>query len=281
MIMTEQAKSYMKSIGSYKLLDQQEEIDLANAIKAGDERAVESMIQGNLRLVVSIAMEFSYQRIEFEELISAGNVGLIQAVKKFDPSKGAKFSTYAAWWIKQSIRRSITESNRLIRIPTSSLRKIRKIQRLEQKMTEDLGRTPTDFEMSENSEYSEKVISKLKNSNISSVSLDQPLQDGEEDTIVNMIEDPDQTAPDVQMLFKDMVSKLQEKISILNEREVLILNMRFGLDGAAPATLESISEVVGLTRERVRQIQKRAIEKLRDAILREEDFQFNEKSLYN
>ena len=281
MIMTEQAKSYMKSIGSYKLLDQQEEIDLANAIKAGDERAVESMIQGNLRLVVSIAMEFSYQRIEFEELISAGNVGLIQAVKKFDPSKGAKFSTYAAWWIKQSIRRSITESNRLIRIPTSSLRKIRKIQRLEQKMTEDLGRTPTDFEMSENSEYSEKVISKLKNSNISSVSLDQPLQDGEEDTIVNMIEDPDQTAPDVQMLFKDMVSKLQEKISILNEREVLILNMRFGLDGAAPSTLESISEVVGLTRERVRQIQKRAIEKLRDAILREEDFQFNEKSLYN
>ncbi|MCJ8329340.1 MAG: RNA polymerase sigma factor RpoD/SigA [Lentisphaeria bacterium] len=260
-------KQYMHGIKEYPLITPEEEIFLADEIKAGDERALEKLISANLRLVVAIAQEFSNRGLGMEELVSEGNIGLIHAAKKFDPSKGAKFSTYAAWWIKQFMRRAISESDKVIRIPTSSLRKIRKIRKVKSEMEEKLGREPTDEEIARNSDYSENVVGKLKQAEMHMVSLQAPIVDGERDEVINLIPDESAVLPDKVLMQSDLAKHvLGRMLPTLNEREQHIINLRFGLAGNNTHTLEEISSQMGLTRERIRQLQKRALEKMRSVL---------------
>ncbi len=267
MMITESVKSYMRDISEYPLLQPDEEVDLADQIHQGDRWALNQMIRSNLRLVVTIALELSNRGIPIEELISEGNVGLIQAAKKFDPTKGAKFSTYASWWIKQAMRRAITESGKVIRIPTSSFRKIRKIQRVGRELKEKLGREPTAAEIAGNSEFSVGVVTRLRDAELKTVSLQAPISEGESDTIINLIPNENTPSPDRDLVFRDLSDQMYGALPQLKGREQLIIKYRFGLDGRGIRTLEEISKELGLTRERVRQIQKRALEKLRKIMM--------------
>jgi RNA polymerase primary sigma factor len=263
MIISDSMRQYMRSISEYPLLNPDEEVDLAAAIHRGDDHAVSQLVRANLRLVVAIALELSSQTVSIEDLVSEGNVGLIHAARKFDPRKGAKFSTYAAWWIRQAMRRALTESDKVIRIPTSSLRKIRRIKRQRQLLTDALGRDPSNREIARQTELSERVVSRLKGAEVETISLQQPLAEGEGDTIMNLIPDPRTQAPDLELVARDLVGNLRRLLPRLSTREQRILMLRFGLDGRTERTLEDISAELRLTRERVRQIQKRALLRLR------------------
>jgi RNA polymerase primary sigma factor len=264
-------KQYMRDISEFPLLTPQEEIELADKIHVGDEEALNKMVRSNLRLVVTIAMELCNRGMSLDELVSEGNLGLIQAAQKFDPNKGAKFSTYASWWIKQAMRRALIENDKVIRIPTSSLRKIRKIKRLHHEMAEKLGREPTNVEIARNSEFSENVVGRLKGAELHTVSLQSPISNGEDDMMINLIPDNKTESPERQIIVEDMVAQIRRALPFLNEREQEIITCRFGLDGGQVQTLENISEKLGLTRERVRQIQNRALQKMRRAIIDAEE----------
>ncbi len=271
MIISENMKQYMRDIAEFPLLTPEQEIQLANRISSGDESALDEMVRANLRLVVTIALELGNRGMSIDELVSEGNLGLIQAAKKFDPSKGAKFSTYASWWIKQAMRRALTEKDKVIRIPTSSLRKIRKINRLRNQMAEELGRDPTNDEIATQSEFSENVVGRLKHAELHTVSLQAPIMEGEEDTMINLIPDEKMQSPDDQIMVDDMVDQINNALPVLNEREQNIIICRYGLDGKGIRTLEAISTELGLTRERVRQIQKRALQKMRRSLVEAEE----------
>jgi RNA polymerase primary sigma factor len=270
MIISDNMKQYMRNISEYPLLNPAEEVDLAAAIHGGDDYAVSRLVRANLRLVVAIALGLSSQTVSIEELVSEGNVGLIHAARKFDPKKGAKFSTYAAWWIRQAMRRALTEMDKVIRIPTSSLRKIRRIKRQRLMLTESLGREPSNEEIARNTELSEKVVGRLKGAEVETISLQQPIADGEAETIMNLVPDQSAPAPDLELVTRDLVGHLRRLLPRLSERERRILMLRFGLDGRPERTLEEISADLRLTRERVRQIQKRALYRMR-LLLQSED----------
>lgn len=271
MIISDNMKQYMRDISEFALLTPQEEIDLAGLIHSGDEEALNKMVRSNLRLVVTIAMELCNRGMSLDELVSEGNLGLIQAAQKFDPNKGAKFSTYASWWIKQAMRRALIENDKVIRIPTSSLRKIRKIKRLHNEMAEELGRDPTNVEIARNSEFSENVVGRLKEAELHTISLQTPISNGEDDMMINLIADEQTESPEKKVIVDDMVNQIKSALPVLNEREQDIIISRFGLDGGKVHTLETISEKLNLTRERVRQIQNRALQKMRRAITEAEE----------
>ncbi len=265
MIFTDDSiKSYMKSITVIPLIKKADEAELAKLIEAGSAEAREKMILGNLRLVVKIAHDFRSLGIPMCDLISEGNIGLMKAVEKFKPEKGAKFSSYGAWWIKQSMRRAIADQSRVIRIPIQSAVKIKKIQNASLELAEKLGRIPTEKEISQEIEISEKTISTLASSaNNNIVSLDAFFQSGEEGSLADIIPDlntfsPDQALDEIEMR-KYICHIVDTK---LKEREKLIIKFRYGIGGESPKTLDEVSELVGRTRERVRQIQHQALRKV-------------------
>ena len=257
-------KSYMKSISSIPLISKDDEKELAKLIAEGSEEAREKMIVANLRLVVKIAHDFKSLGVPITDLISEGNIGLMKAVEKFRPDKGAKFSSYGAWWIKQSMRRAIADQSRVIRIPIQSAVKIKKIQSASLKLAEELGRIPTDKEIADELDISEKSVNTLKSSATSKVvSLNAYFQDGEEGSLGDILPDLNVYTPDEKLNEKD-VQKYVVKIinDKLKERERMILKLRYGIDGELPKTLEEVSEIIGRTRERVRQIQHQALRKV-------------------
>jgi len=262
-------KAYMREIGQIPLVTREEEVDLAALIAAGDADARAKLIQSNLRLVVKIAHDFKGLGLPLLDLISEGNIGLMKAVEKFDPSKGAKFSSYAAWWIKQSMRRALSNQSRTIRIPVQSAGKINKIKSARMKLTEELGREPTDVEIANHLEFSERTVASLRLAELRTFSLQDPIQQGEESMFQDIIPDYGTATPDEHISDMEMLKQLKHLIARLDERERLILMMRFGLDGSRPKTLEEVSKIIGRTRERVRQIQNQALTKLRKFI--EED----------
>ncbi len=257
-------KSYMKSISSLPLVSKEDEIELAGLIEEGSEEAREKFIIGNLRLVVKIAHDFKSLGVPLADLISEGNIGLMKAVEKFKPHKGAKFSSYGAWWIKQAIRRAVAEQSRIIRIPIQSVVKIHKIQKAAMRLAEELGRVPSEEEIAKEAGISQVSVHNLGVAAIKpAVSLNIKLKDGEEGVLGDMIPDLMANAPSANLDKEDMHNLIIEIIEEkLNERERLIINMRYGLDGKEAQTLDIISEMIGRTRERVRQIQHQALKKM-------------------
>ena len=238
-------KLYMQNIGQYPLVSTDEEVELAEQIKNGDAKASADarakLIRSNLRLVVKIAHDFKGLGLPLLDLISEGNIGLMRAVEKFDPSKGAKLSSYAAWWIKQSMRRALANQARTIRIPVQSASKISKIQAAKAKLTESLGKTTT-------------------------ISLHDPIQHGEDGEFRDIIPDDKSAAPDELVQDEETLSHMIKLCDRLEERERTILTLRFGLNGDRAKTLEEVSQSIGRTRERVRQIQNQALDKLRNML---------------
>ncbi|MCQ2396432.1 MAG: RNA polymerase sigma factor RpoD/SigA [Lentisphaeria bacterium] len=259
-------KLYMQSIGQFPLVNQTEEKKLAKLIAKGDAAARDRLINSNLRLVVKIAHDFKGMGLPLLDLISEGNIGLMRAVEKFDPSKGAKLSSYAAWWIKQSMRRALANQARTIRIPVQSASKIGKIQSAKARLTQTLGREPTDKEIANEINLTERTVTGLRQGKASTISLFDPIQSGAEGEFKDIIPDDKTMAPNDIVQDDETLGLMMDMVKKLPEREYTILKLRFGLDGEKAKTLEEVSHAIGRTRERVRQIQNQALERLRAAI---------------
>ncbi len=260
-------RNYIRQITKIPVIPLNEEGAFVARLENGDEQAVITFISRNLRLVVKIAHDFKGLGVPLQDLISEGNLGLMHAVGKYDITKGTKFSSYAVWWIKQAMRKLLMENGRIVRIPTTSAFKINKIRSTRAEMSKRLDRDPTDAEMAEELDYSERIISRLKNIDARTLSLHEGVNDDDSITLNDMLPDTREEAPD-QILDRTDRSKMLERVlRSLSEREYRILLLRFGLDGSRPRTLDEVSNEVGVTRERVRQIQKKSLQKLRTKLL--------------
>jgi len=259
-------KLYLREIGQVKLLTPQEEIELAARIKKGDKKAREQMIKANLRLVVKIAHDYEGFGLPLLDLISEGNIGLMKAVERFDPSKGGKLSTYGAWWIKQSIKRALANQSKTIRLPVHLVDKISRMRRIAMKLQEEIGREPTDDELAEELNMSPSRVAQMRTAAIRPASLDAPIGDEDSNSFGEVIPDEKAETPYEQLEEHTVNNMLRELVKTLDTREATILTYRFGLDGGSERTLEEVGEKFGVTRERVRQIQNIALNKLRKMI---------------
>jgi len=262
---------YLREIGRIPLLTLEQEIELAAKIKKGDAEARERMINSNLRLVVTIAHDYSNLGLPLLDLISEGNIGLTKAVERFDPAKGAKLSTYAMWWIKQSIKRALANQSKTIRLPVHLVDKIAKVRRVSLQMSDELGREPTDDELGEEIGIAGKKVGRLKSVGISPASLDAPIGDDDSTEFGDVIGDEEAQTPFELLRDKNLRGEVDDLIAALDSREKKIISQRFGLDGGKPKTLEDISRNFGVTRERIRQLQNIALAKLRRALSKKED----------
>lgn len=262
---------YMSDINEVPLLTKKEESELGMKACSGDFNAIEKLVTSNLRLVVKIAHDFKGFGVPLSDLIAEGNLGLMKAATKFNPQKGAKFSSYSAIWIKQSIRLALAKLSRTVRIPISSLSKVSKIQNAVTKLENSLKREPSDGEVAEFLDFPLLTIKHLRHVKVHNVSLQQKLNT-EEDSgeLQDQITDESSVLAADTMEAAEELSKLKKYFDYLKDREKLILTMRFGLNGQRARTLEEVSQAINLTRERVRQIQIAAMEKLRKLIRKEE-----------
>jgi RNA polymerase primary sigma factor len=263
-------KIYLREIGQIPLLTPLEEIDLAARIKKGDQEARALMIKANLRLVVKIAHDYVNFGLPLLDLVSEGNIGLMKAVGRFDPAKGGKLSTYAAWWIKQSIKRALANQSKTIRLPVHLVDKISKMRRVSLQMGEELGREPTDDELAEEVGISGRKVSQLKTVSIRPASLDAPISDDDSTEFGEIVGDEDARTPFELLRDKNLRDGVSELLQILDDRERRIIFQRFGLDGGKPRTLEEVGQKFGVTRERIRQLQNTALAKLRRALNKKE-----------
>lgn len=258
-------KMYLKEIEEYKMLTPNEEIELAKEINASIPEAKEKFINANYRLVVSIAKKYRKENVDMLDLIQAGNIGLIKAVEKYDYKKGFKFSTYATWWIKQSITRYIDDCENTIRIPVHLHQRINFIKRKKQELSNELQREPSLDELAEVCDMEPDKILEILKRDKNVVSLDTPIKEDEDSSLVEFIPS-DANLDDVvihEVEQKNLREKIDELLTGLNDQEQKVLRMRFGLDDDDPKTLEEIGKVFGVTRERIRQIEAKAIRKLR------------------
>jgi RNA polymerase primary sigma factor len=265
-------KLYLREIGQVALLTPDEEIALAVRIQKGDEEARDQMIKANLRLVVKIAHDYEGLGLPLLDLINEGNIGLMKAVERFDPTKGSKLSTYSAWWIKQAIKRCLANQSKTIRLPVHLVDKISKLKRTALKLQEALGREPTDEELGEEMEMDALKVARLRRAAIRPASLDSPIGD-DNSTFAEIVSDEKAENPYKQLEDKTVNDMLYDLIKTLPHREATILEYRFGLDGGSERTLEEVGEHFNVTRERVRQIQNLALSKLRKMIEKMESVQ--------
>jgi RNA polymerase primary sigma factor len=261
---------YLREIGQITLLTRQEEIDLAARIKKGDREAETLMIKANLRLVVKIARDYANFGLPLLDLISEGNIGLMKAVERFDPAMGGKLSTYAAWWIKQSIKRALANQSKTIRLPVHLVDKISKIRRASLQISDELGREPTDDELAQEIGISRSKVSQLKTVSIRPASLDAPISDDDSTELGETVGDEGAQTPFELLRDKNLRDEVSDLFEILDDRERKIIVQRFGLDGGKPKTLEEVGSKFGVTRERIRQLQNSALAKLRLALSRKE-----------
>ena len=258
---------YLREVGQTRLLTPQEEITLAARVKKGDKKARELMIKANLRLVVKIARTYEDYGMPLLDLINEGNIGLIKAVEKFNPRKGAKLSTYSSWWIKQGIKRALANQSKTIRLPVHVVDKLFRLRQTSVKLREVLGREPTDQELGEELGYSTSKITQLRAAAIRPTSLDAPIGDDEEGSrIADVVRDEKTETPYEQLEWKTNINMLRGLLTGLEPRESEILSHRFGLNGDTEMTLDEVGQRFNLTRERIRQIQELALKKLRNQI---------------
>jgi RNA polymerase primary sigma factor len=261
---------YLRAIGRFPLLTPQQEIELAAKIKKGDAEARERMINSNLRLVVTIAHDYANLGLPLLDLISEGNIGLTKAVERFEPGKGAKLSTYAMWWIKQSIKRALANQSKTIRLPVHLVDKVAKVRRVSLQMSDQLGREPTDDELGEEIGIAPEKVARLRSVGIRPASLDAPIGDDDSTEFGEVIGDEDAQTPFELLRDESLRGEVDGLIAVLDSREKKIISQRFGLDGGKPKTLEDVSKGFGVTRERIRQLQNIALAKLRRALSKRE-----------
>ncbi len=259
---------YLREIGETKLLTPAEEIELSQRIKKGDKKAREHMIKANLRFVVKIAHDYEGSGLPLLDLINEGNIGLMKAVERFNPAKGAKLSTYAAWWIKQSIKRALSNQSKTIRLPVHVAEKLGKIRKTINILQDLFGREPTDEEIAEELGVPAVNISKIRTASLPLVSLDQEMgSEGEgNNTFAETIGDPNAETAFETLLGKTNVALIQELVRQLNQREIEVIRRRFGLNGYKEETLDEIGKRFGVTRERIRQIQNIVLAKMRQML---------------
>ena len=265
-ISDDSVRLHLREIGKIPLLNAEEELALAKRVQQGDKKAKDKMAEANMRLVVSIAKRYSGRGLDFLDLIQEGHTGLLRAVEKFDPDKGIKFSTYATWWIRQAITRAIADQARTIRIPVHMVETINKLLRTQRRMTQELNREPSIEELAKELEMEpEKVeyVMKIKQ-DISSLDAGVGRDDGEEDTTLGeFIEDEDTVTPEESASNQLLKEQVQGVLGTLSDREQKIIKMRFGLDNGKSHTLEEVGQEFAVTRERIRQIEAKALAKLR------------------
>ena len=256
-------RMYLKEIGKVPLLSPEEEIELAKRMELGDENARKRLAEANLRLVVSIAKRYVGRGMQFLDLIQEGNLGLIKAVEKYDYSKGFKFSTYATWWIRQAITRAIADQARTIRIPVHMVETINRLIRTSRQLLQELGREPTPEEIAEKMEMPVERVREIMKISQDPVSLETPIGEEEDSHLGDFIQDDEASQPSEEASYTLLREQLEEVLSTLTPREEQVLRMRFGLIDGKPHTLEEVGKEFDVTRERIRQIESKALRKLR------------------
>ncbi len=258
-------KMYLKDIGKVPLLTSDEEIELAKRMLNGDEYAKAKLSEANLRLVVSIAKRYAGRTsMQFLDLIQEGNIGLLKAVEKFDPTKGFRFSTYATWWIRQSITRAMADQARTIRIPVHMVETIHKLTRVKRQLLQELGRDPTQEEIAKAMDVSEEKVAEIQKIAQEPISIDTPVGEEEDSKMADFIEDDSVKSP-VEVATQNLLrEQLLGVIETLTPREQKVIRLRYGLDDSHPRTLEEVGKEFNVTRERIRQIEAKALKKLRN-----------------
>ena len=256
-------RMYLKEIGRVPLLTAEEEVALALKIEQGDQIAKQRLAEANLRLVVSIAKRYVGRGMQFLDLIQEGNMGLMKAVEKFDYRKGFKFSTYATWWIRQAITRAIADQARTIRIPVHMVETINKLIRIQRQLLQDLGREPTPEEIGAEMDMPTEKVREILKIAQEPVSLETPIGEENDSHLGDFIEDADATSPEDHASYELLKEQLESVLDTLTDREENVLRLRFGLDDGRTRTLEEVGKVFGVTRERIRQIEAKALRKLR------------------
>jgi len=257
---------YLREIGQTALLTRQQEVELAKKIKRGDEAARQLMIRANLRLVVKIAHDYARYGLPLLDLISEGNIGLMKAVERFDPKKGGKLSTYAAWWIKQGIKRALANQSKTIRLPAHLVDKISRMRRTQREMTQKSGREPTSEEVAGELKVPVSLINSWMTLSMRPTSLDAPIGDDGGGEVGDLIGDDRSRTPYDEINDRQLRAEIEGLLDHLNRRERDILKYRYGLRGVKVETLETVGKRFEITRERVRQIQNQAVAKLRSML---------------
>ncbi|OGX34236.1 MAG: hypothetical protein A3C36_01825 [Omnitrophica WOR_2 bacterium RIFCSPHIGHO2_02_FULL_52_10] len=275
--MTDPIKAYLKDIRPIPLLTPEEEIDLARKIRKGDKAAREKMIRANLRLVISIAKRYVNLGVPLSDLIEEGNIGLMKSVEKFDPDKGFRFSTYAAWWIKQGVSRAIIDQGKMIRVPVYMNEEILKYKKILEQLTHKLNRRPRYSEIAKRMKVSVERVREFEKSIAKMSSLDAPLGESGEGQIKDIIEDQNVASPDAQIESLFDKERATEFLNMLSERERKIIELRYGIHDGNGRTLAEIAKSLGVSRERVRQIEAATIKKIRHIIKQKEQGQNSEQ----
>ncbi len=254
---------YLEDIKNHPLLTRAEEAELARRIRDGDQLALEKLVRSNLRFVVSVAKKYQNLGMSLPDLICEGNVGLVRAAQKFDETKGVKFISYAVWWIRQAILKALAENSKTFRLPINRATTLNKISKKEAELTQKLGREPKPEEVASAMDMDVDEVRKLMNVSRRSLSLDAPLFEGEEKTLFSYLSDDETLDPEEQTFESARIKEIRETLDSLQPREAKIVKLYYGLDGNEPLTLREIGSIFNLSRERIRQIKERAIERLR------------------
>jgi RNA polymerase primary sigma factor len=262
-VSTDSLQLFLKDIGKVELLTAAQEVELAKRIERGEHRAKQEMVEANLRLVVSIAKRYRNQGLPFLDLIQEGTIGLVRAAEKFDHRKGFKFSTYATWWIRQAVARALADKGRTIRMPVHIVEKLNKIVRSERKLRAELGREPTSAEIGLDAELSAEEVEQIRRSSQAPVSLEKPVGDEEESEFGHFLTDESEPLPEEAAEVELRKATLMRVLGTLSLRERRVLELRYGLNGEHPCTLDEVGRTFNVTRERIRQIENQSLKKLR------------------
>ncbi len=254
---------YLQEIGKVDLITAEEEVELAQRIKAGDMIALEKLTKANLRFVVSVAKQYQNQGLSLPDLINEGNLGLIKAAKRFDETRGFKFISYAVWWIRQSILQALAEQSRIVRLPLNKIGSINKINKAFAQLEQEHERIPSAKEIADLLEMSESDVKESMKNSGRHVSMDAPLVEGEDSNLYDVVRSGESPSPDKDLLVESLRVEIERSLNTLTPREADVIRLYFGLNGNHPMTLEEIGETFDLTRERVRQIKEKAIRRMK------------------
>jgi RNA polymerase primary sigma factor len=260
---TQSLDKYLQEIGKVDLITPEEEVELARKIREGDQKALERLTKANLRFVVSVSKQYQNQGLTLGDLINEGNLGLIKAAQRFDETRGFKFISYAVWWIRQSILQALAEQSRIVRLPLNKIGSINRVNKAFSQLEQDYERAPSDEELARVLEISEEEVRDTLKTSGRHVSMDAPLVQGEDNSLIDVLSSEDTPNPDSGLMNESLRREIERALSTLTEREAEVIRLFFGLDSKHPLSLEEIAERFDLTRERVRQIKEKAIRRLK------------------